>query len=150
MNLPAKKNYGYLELNPSSASFNYRLEYEFFSNFESPHTRKSYRLDITQFFEFLKENFKEVKGYAEVERVHIVAFRNWLTDNNLAPKSINRKIAANSSFFDFFLVKFFIPRAILKTLVYRLYSGYLDGCFCITDNWYYSIKKSYKKTPAKF
>jgi site-specific recombinase XerD len=34
-----------------------------------------------------------------------VAFRNWLTDNNLAPKSINRKIAANSSFFDFLIEK---------------------------------------------
>lgn len=105
MNLPAKKNNGYLELNRSSGSFNYKLEYEFFSNFESPHTRKSYRSDITQFFEFLKENFKEVNGYAEVERVHIVAFRNWLTSNNLAPKSINRKIAANSSFFDFLIEK---------------------------------------------
>lgn len=105
MNVPAKKNNGYLELNKSSGSFNYKLEYEFFSNFESLHTRKSYRSDITQFFEFLAENFKEVKGYVEVERIHVVAFRNWLTDNNLAPKSINRKIAANSSFFDFLIEK---------------------------------------------
>ena len=96
MNTLTKKNPSYLNVH-QQATFNFKLEYEFFSNFESLHTRKSYRIDITQFFEFLKENFKEVTNYSDVERVHIVAYRNWLTDNNLAPKSINRKIAANSS-----------------------------------------------------
>lgn len=105
MNIPVRKNDSSLKLHNSQGSFNYKLEYEFFSNFESLHTRKSYRIDITQFFDFLKENFREVSGYTEVERVHVVAFRNWLTDNGLAPKSINRKIAANSSFFDFLIEK---------------------------------------------
>ncbi|MBY0415868.1 MAG: site-specific integrase, partial [Bdellovibrionales bacterium] len=105
MNIPAKKNDSSLKLYQSKASFNYKLEYEFFSNFESPHTRKSYRIDIMQFFEFLKENFGEIQNYNNIERVHVVAFRNWLTDNGLAPKTINRKIAANSSFFDFLLEK---------------------------------------------
>lgn len=105
MNIPVKKNDSYLKLQQQQASFNFKLEYEFFSNFESAHTRKSYRIDITQFFEFLKDNFKEVSNYTEVERVHVVAFRNWLSDNNLAPKTINRKIAANSSFFDFLIEK---------------------------------------------
>lgn len=105
MNALVKKTNGSLELHKTQSSFNYKLEYEFFSNFESPHTRKSYRSDITQFFEFLKDNFKEVNTYIEIERVHVVAFRNWLTDNELAPKSINRKIAANSSFFDFLIEK---------------------------------------------
>lgn len=105
MNMPAKKNDGSLKLSQQQGSFNYKLEYEFFSNFESLHTRRSYRIDITQFFDFLKENFREVNSYAEIERVHVVAYRNWLTDNNLAPKTINRKIAANSSFFDFLIEK---------------------------------------------
>lgn len=105
MNVPAKKNNGSLKLYQSESSFNYKLEYEFFHNFESPHTRKSYRLDITQFFDFLKENFKDVTSYQDIERVHVVAFRNWLTDNASAPKTINRKIAANSSFFDFLIEK---------------------------------------------
>jgi integrase/recombinase XerD len=105
MNSPVIKNDSSLKLYQDKASFNYKLEYEFFSNFESPHTRKSYRIDIFQFFDFLKENFGEVKSYAEIERVHVVAFRNWLTDSSLAPKTINRKIAANSSFFDFLLEK---------------------------------------------
>lgn len=105
MNLPIKKNYSAVASIQLDKTFNAKLEYEFFSNFESPHTRKSYRNDITQFFEFLADQFGNVKNYLEIERVHIVAFRNWLTDNNLAPKSINRKLAANSSFFDFLIEK---------------------------------------------
>ena len=105
MNVPVKKSNASLKIYQSEGSFNYKLEYEFFNNFESPHTRKSYRADITQFFDFLKENFKDVAGYAGIERVHVVAFRNWLTDNDLAPKTINRKLAANSSFFDFLIEK---------------------------------------------
>ncbi len=104
MNTLTKKNEKYLNVK-QQATFNFKLEYEFFSNFESLHTRKSYRIDITQFFEFLKENFSDVRNYLDVERVHVVAYRNWLTDNNMAPKTINRKIAANSSFFDFLIEK---------------------------------------------
>lgn len=106
MNLPAKKNnYSISHQSNTQSKFDYRLEYEFFNNFESPHTRKSYRIDITQFFEFLSENFPEVSSYELIERVHVVAFRIWLTDQDLAPKTINRKLAANSSFFDFLVEK---------------------------------------------
>jgi site-specific recombinase XerD len=105
MNAPIRKPSASLKLYQNPGSFNSKLEYEFFNNFLSPHTRKSYRSDITQFFEFLKDHFPEISNYESVERVHFVAFRNWLTDNNLAPKSINRKIAANSSFFDFLIEK---------------------------------------------
>jgi integrase/recombinase XerD len=95
------------DLSPTgdSKSFNAELEYEFFHNFESAHTRKSYRNDIKSFFEFLSDNFKEVKNYQGINRVHVVAFRNFLTDSNYAPKTINRKLAANSSFFDFLVEK---------------------------------------------
>jgi integrase/recombinase XerD len=105
MNVPIRKTSAQLKLYQSPGSFNSKLEYEFFNNFESHHTRKSYRSDIAQFFEFLKDHFPEISNYESVERVHVVAFRNWLTDNSLAPKSINRKIAANSSFFDFLIEK---------------------------------------------
>ncbi|MFA6238503.1 MAG: tyrosine-type recombinase/integrase [Bacteriovorax sp.] len=107
MNLPVKikKPVANLQLLKSKSGFNSELEYEFFHNFESPHTRKSYRSDISQFFEFLRDNFSDVSGYADIKRVHIVAFRNWLADSNLAPKSINRKMAANSSFLDFLVEK---------------------------------------------
>lgn len=106
MNLPLKKiAQNDLQLLYKKNSFNPELEYEFFHNFESPHTRKSYRIDISQFFEFIRDNFSLINNYPEIKRVHLVAFRNWLTDNGLAPKSINRKMAANSSFFDFLVEK---------------------------------------------
>ena len=48
-------------------SFDYKLEYEFFHNFESAHTRKSYRSDLLQFFEFLKDNFQTVLNYQQIK-----------------------------------------------------------------------------------
>jgi site-specific recombinase XerD len=104
-NLAIKKSITDLQSIKQRNSFSAELEYEFFHNFESAHTRKSYRLDISQFFEFLGDNFSSVKGYEEIKRVHLVAFRNWLSDSDFAPKTINRKMAANSSFFDFLVEK---------------------------------------------
>ncbi|MBP9682810.1 MAG: tyrosine-type recombinase/integrase [Bacteriovorax sp.] len=106
MGLPQKKiQHQGLSLIRSKNAFNAELEYEFFHNFQSPHTRKSYRIDITQFFDFLRDHFLEVTNYHDIKRVHLVAFRNWLSDSGMAPKSINRKMAANSSFFDFLVEK---------------------------------------------
>ena len=105
MNSPAKINNSYLQAFEQKNAFDAKLQYEFFHNFESLHTRKSYRIDIAQFFEFLKDNFASVSRYEHIERVHLVAFRNWLNDNDMAPKTINRKMAANSSFFDFLVEK---------------------------------------------
>ncbi len=105
MNQILKKSPTELSILTTKSSFNSELEYEFFHNFQSPHTRKSYRIDINQFFEFLGDHFKQVSGYCDIKRVHIVAFRNWLTDSNNAPKTVNRKLAANSSFFDFLVEK---------------------------------------------
>lgn len=107
MNLPIKVKKQSFDLGSvkQRTNFNAELEYEFFHNFESPHTRKSYRIDISQFFEFLGDNFSSVNNYSEIKRVHLVAFRNWLSDSDLAPKSINRKLAANSSFLDFLVEK---------------------------------------------
>lgn len=93
------------ELKISHKSFNAKLEYEFFHNFESPHTRKSYRIDLVSFFEFISDHFFNVQAYNAIERVHIVAYRNWLSDNDMAPKTINRKLASLSSFFDFLVEK---------------------------------------------
>lgn len=107
MNLPSKINKPSADLLSfeQRSKFNAELEYEFFHNFPSPHTRKSYRIDISQFFDFLRDNFPTVSGYENIKRVHLVAFRNWLTDSDLAPKSVNRKMAANSSFLDFLVEK---------------------------------------------
>ncbi len=102
--LVLKKNFD-LESKVSGNKFNSKLEYEFFNNFQSPHTRRFYRLDISQFFDFITEYFSEVNSYKDVERVHVVAYRNFLSEKECAPKTINRKIASVSSFFDFLVEK---------------------------------------------
>ena len=109
MNSPIKKLNTDLQTFKQQNSFNAELQYEFFYNFESPHTRKSYRIDISQFFEFIKDNFSLIKNYEDIKKFHLVAYRNWLTNLDLAPKSINRKMAANSSFFDFLVEKNIVP-----------------------------------------
>lgn len=79
-----------------------KLDYEFFKNFESEHTRISYRNDIGQFLLFLKNYFPQGEQF---ERLHLVAFRNFLQEKNLAPKTIGRKLSALSSYFDFLVEK---------------------------------------------
>ncbi len=90
------------DLESESVLFRQQLEYEFFENFASPHTKKAYRNDIALFFKFLASNFS---GIQIIERLHIVAYRNELTQKNMAPKSINRKLSAISSYMDFLVEK---------------------------------------------
>ncbi len=86
-----------------------KLDYEFFNNFTSIHTKKSYKNDIKQFISFIKINFAgTVFKIINVERFHIVAYRNYLTDKSFAPKTINRKLSSVSSYFDFLAEKGFI------------------------------------------
>ncbi|MCO4795256.1 MAG: tyrosine-type recombinase/integrase [Bacteriovoracaceae bacterium] len=82
-----------------------KLDYEFFKNFTSKHTIKSYRSDIKQFFNFLSEFFGNFSGFQDISRFHVVAYRNNLSDKEYAPKTINRKLSAVSSYMDFLVEK---------------------------------------------
>lgn len=82
-----------------------KLDYEFFENFTSENTKKSYQLDIDQFVDFLLAFFPKVYAPNDIERFHIVSFRNYLSERKLAPKSINRKLSAISSYLDFLTEK---------------------------------------------
>ncbi len=84
---------------------NVDLHYEFFNNFESEHTKKSYRSDIKQFLDFLFDNTPEVDNISKIVRIHIIAFKRWLKENDFAPKTINRKLSSLSSYFDFLVEK---------------------------------------------
>ncbi|MCP4913281.1 MAG: tyrosine-type recombinase/integrase [Oligoflexia bacterium] len=91
--------------------YGYTYYEEFFENFTSLHTRKSYASDLSKFFLFLTENFKKLKKYKDIERKHIITYRNFLTEtgghdgNPCAPKTVARKLAAISSYFDFLVEK---------------------------------------------
>lgn len=82
-----------------------KLNYEFFNNFESAHTKKSYYNDISQFFDFIEKTF--FKRLDDIERVHVVAYKNFLStaEINCAPKTINRKLSSISSYFKFLVEK---------------------------------------------
>jgi len=83
-----------------------KLDYEFFKNFESPHTRRNYRLDIQHFRKFMAEYFPEVRQLAHIERAHLVAYRNYLQEElDLAPKTINRRFSSLSTYFAFLVEK---------------------------------------------
>lgn len=80
---------------------------EFLANFTSEHTRKSYHSDLKSFFQFMHDHFKDVEIPEKLERNHVVLYRNFLSETGghhgrpSAPKTICRKIAALSSFFDY-------------------------------------------------
>lgn len=80
------------------------LDDEFFENFTSEHTRRSYKNDLTQFFRFAQEQFG-VQEWGEIQRPHVIKYRNWLKEfgghkgEGHAPKTIARKLAGLSSYF---------------------------------------------------
>ena len=82
------------------------LHYEFFQNLNSEATKKSYFIDISQFFNFC---FKLINGkfksFKDVRRSFVIAYKNNLTNSDLAPKTICRKLSSLSSYFDFLVEK---------------------------------------------
>lgn len=81
------------------------LNYEFFQNFESFHTRKCYERDIQLFFDFLKINHIKLSSIKDIKKVHIIAYKNFLQEKQQAPKTICRKLSSLSSYFDFLVEK---------------------------------------------
>jgi site-specific recombinase XerD len=85
----------------------FEIHEEFFQNFTSLHTRKSYKSDLMHFLNFLNELPESVDNYYKIERQHVVTYRNYLQElggidnKGAAPKTIARKLAAISSYFDF-------------------------------------------------
>ncbi len=97
--------YSNLIVDLSNMSFFEQLEYEFFENFTSKHTIKSYKNDIRQFFHFIRQTILHLKKFSDINKIHILAYRNWLDYKDYAPKTINRKLSAASSYFDFLVEK---------------------------------------------
>ncbi|MEQ9468879.1 MAG: tyrosine-type recombinase/integrase [Ekhidna sp.] len=78
------------------------LKYLSFEKRYSQHTVEAYRKDLQQFSDFLSSEY-EIADFTEVKHPHI---RGWivdLMDQDLSPKSVNRKIATLKSFYKFLL-----------------------------------------------
>ncbi len=78
------------------------LKYIHYEKRYSKHTLVSYQTDLTQFSAFLEQEFQ----LDNPEEASYSIIRSWivqLAENNISPKSINRKIASLRSYFKFLL-----------------------------------------------
>lgn len=88
-----------------------QLDYEFFENFNSEHTKAAYKCDLIQFFQFVNKEFGQISHPQQLQKMHVVAFRNALqapkADNRqpYCPKTIIRKLAAITSYCAFLIEK---------------------------------------------
>lgn len=84
---------------------------EFFENYTSLHTRNNYRNDLLKFFEYVMENYSHIKTLADIERKEVIEYRNFLGETGgrdgapCAPKTVARKLASLSSYFDYLVEK---------------------------------------------
>lgn len=88
---------------------------DFLNNYQAHHTRTSYLNDLNQFVTFMQDKYSTLNSWTVITRQHIIAFRNFLQEcegrfhPDLAPKTIGRKLAAISSYFDFAIEKYGVP-----------------------------------------
>jgi integrase/recombinase XerC len=89
-----------------TASF---FDYLKFEKRYSPHTLEAYKSDLEQFEGFVKETY-EVSEIADIESMHIRAWMVHLIDQQITPRSINRKLSTLKTFFKYQLKKKAIAR----------------------------------------
>jgi len=76
----------------------------FLGNYNSANTRSAYKLDLEEFFEFLKDQFHREKiqiNEVNVEHAHLVVFKESLKRKQYSHSTINRKIAACSTYIEY-------------------------------------------------
>lgn len=84
----------------------------------SAHTVLAYEKDLTQFTSFLLSDF-EINDTVEVKHVHLRGWVVFLMEQDLSPRSVNRKIATLKSYYKFLHSREYIelnPTAQLKPL----------------------------------
>lgn len=76
------------------------LDYLKFEKRYSPHTLEAYRSDLEQFEVFVLDTY-EVNEVADIEAMHIRAWMVHLIDQQITPRSINRKLSTLKTFFKY-------------------------------------------------
>ncbi|UCG27478.1 MAG: tyrosine recombinase XerC [Bacteroidales bacterium] len=78
------------------------LKYLQFEKRYSINTIRSYRNDLSQFFQFTEDEF----GHQDIHRIDHKGIRNWIVymmENNISARSVNRKITTLKSFYKFLM-----------------------------------------------
>ncbi len=91
------------------------LQYLKFEKRYSNHTQISYENDLSQFQQYIKEQF-DIEDIASLSHFHV---RSWLAqykDNGLSAASINRKLSSLNSFFKYLLRKQLVKKNPLRQL----------------------------------
>lgn len=74
----------------------------------SDHTVTSYRNDLEQFYRYIKQAF-DIENISEASHLYIRSWMAQLSDDDIGPRSINRKISALRSY-----CKFLMKRGLLE------------------------------------
>src|SRR5690242_15405082 len=69
---------------------------------QSPHTQRAYREDVMAFVKFMGWTWPEhATSVLSVPITDVLAFRDYLLQQNAAPKTLNRRISSLSSFYKY-------------------------------------------------
>lgn len=88
-----------------------QIDYEFFENFNSEHTKAAYKRDLVQFFTFIRNEFGDLTNLQQLQKIHVIAYRNALQSTasnngrNYCPKTVIRKLAAITSYCGYLIEK---------------------------------------------
>ncbi len=78
----------------------------FLKNFNSPHTTLAYKRDLMDFFSFIRWQHDSITS---INHSKMVAYKNHLASLGLSFKTINRKLAAVYSFYEYLMDEALVP-----------------------------------------
>ena len=84
----------------------------------SDHTIINYRVDLEDFLNFIKSNFKENIDIKDIDYFLLRKFLGYLTEKNLNKKTLSRKISTLKSFFKFMVREGYINNNPASPLIY--------------------------------
>ncbi len=82
--------------------YNLFLYYLQFEKRFSAHTIKAYRVDLQQFYNYIKDAF-EIEQAADIQHTHIRSWMVELIQEGIVPRSVNRKLSTLKSYFQFLI-----------------------------------------------
>jgi site-specific recombinase XerD len=108
-----------------------KVFFSFFENLNSPHTKRSYEVDLVQFRSFLRELYGN-RPFIEVDRDIATAYRKFLMENYSSKKTFNRKIESVSSFYSYLLERRIIEDNPFKYIKRKSVENKVK-CRCLDD-----------------